>query len=267
MPELPDVEVFKRYLDDTSLGRTIEAVTVNDARILKGVSARDLAARLEGNRFEASRRHGKHLLVELARNGWLALHFGMTGNLAYFEDDSEDPPYDRVRFDFTEGHLAYVNRRMLGRVGITDDADAFIEEEGLGPDALDAKFDFDAFRQALAGKRRDVKSALMDQGTIAGIGNIYADEILFHARLDPRIKVNELSDKQLETLYEHMRDVLAQAIELGAGSEQFTENLPESFLLPHREEGAKCPRCGGRIEKFKSGGRSGYFCSRCQRDG
>ncbi|MGH6942955.1 MAG: Fpg/Nei family DNA glycosylase, partial [Geminicoccaceae bacterium] len=183
MPELPDVEIYKRHLDQTSLGRRIERVAVNDARILGKLAARTFAARLEGNRFEDTRRHGKHLLVRLARKGWLTLHFGMTGTLRFFEEEADDPKYDRVRFDFEDGHLAYVNRRMLGRVGLADDAGAFIRAQDLGPDALDPAFDRKALERALAGRRRDLKTLLMDQAVVAGIGNIYADEILFQARL------------------------------------------------------------------------------------
>jgi formamidopyrimidine-DNA glycosylase len=123
MPELPDVELYQRYLDQHALRQTIEHVAVNDARILGELSARAFVARLTGNRFEETRRHGKHLLVRLQRDGWLTLHFGMTGRLVYFKDVADDPPYDRVRFDFKSGgHLAYVNRRMLGRVGLADAA-------------------------------------------------------------------------------------------------------------------------------------------------
>lgn len=266
MPELPDVEVFKRHLDETSLGREIVRVTVNDARILHDVTPADFARRLEGNRFEDSRRHGKHLLVRLARDGWLALHFGMTGNLKFFAADEDAPKYDRVVFDFEDGRLAYVNRRMLGRVGLADDADAFLRAEELGPDALDPAFDLAAFKDALAGRRRDVKSALMEQSVIAGIGNIYADEILFHAKLHPKVRVDHLDDRKIKALFDSMKKVLERSIELGAGSEQFTERLPDDFLLPHREKGDACPRCGTKIETMKSGGRTTYFCPTCQAD-
>jgi formamidopyrimidine-DNA glycosylase len=265
MPELPDVELYKRYLDEHALRQRIEHVAVGDARILGELSARAFAATLRSNRFEGSRRHGKHLLVRLERAGWLTLHFGMTGSLAYFRKGEDDPPYDRVRFDFEGGaHLAYVNRRMLGRVGLTEDADAFIRAEGLGPDALDPAFDLAAFSAALSGRRRDVKSVLMDQGLIAGIGNIYADEILFQARLHPKTAMTSLDDRQRAALFKQVKAVLKTAIERGAGAEQFLERLPRHYLLPQRGKGGKCPRCGAAIATLKSGGRTSYFCPRCQ---
>jgi formamidopyrimidine-DNA glycosylase len=268
MPELPDVELYRRYLDEHALGQTIAAVAVNDARILADLPADAFVARLTGNRFESSRRYGKHLLVRLRRDGWLTLHFGMTGSLAYFREGGDDPPYDRVRFDFAGGrHLAYVNRRMLGRVGLADDADEFIRAEELGPDALDPAFDLEAFNQAIEGRRRDVKSVLMDQSLIAGIGNIYADEILFQARLHPKAAVAALSNRQRADLFRQIKAVLRTAIECGAGAEQFLERLPADYLLPHRDKGGKCPRCGADIATLKGGGRTSYFCPRCQAPG
>ena len=264
MPELPDVEVYKRYLDRTALRRTIVDVVVNDARTLNQLSPEEFTRRLKGDRFEESRRHGKHLLVRLGRGGWLTLHFGMTGTLAWFEDPADEPPYDRVRFDFERGHLGYVNRRMLGRVGLVEDAESFIREEGLGPDALDPGLDLEAFKRVLDKRRRDVKSVLMDQGLIAGIGNLYADEILFQARLHPKLPVERLDERQIKTLFEQIKVVLETAVQCGAGSEQFIDRLPRSYLLPHREKGGRCPRCGTELATLKSGGRTTYYCPRCQ---
>jgi formamidopyrimidine-DNA glycosylase len=264
MPELPDVELYKRHLDATSLGRRIEKVAVNDARILAGVSAREFTRRLAGKRLKDSRRHGKHLLVRLAGDGWLTMHFGMTGHLHYSDDPADDPNYDRVRFDFERGHLAYVNRRMLGKVGLAEDAEAFIRDEGLGPDALDPAFDLAALERAIDGRRRDAKSLLMDQSVIAGIGNIYADEILFQARLHPKLSAQELDKGQRKRLFREIKEVLETAIESGAGAEQLLDRLPSGYLLPAREKGGRCPRCGSGILSFKHQGRTTYFCPKCQ---
>jgi len=267
MPELPDVELLRRYLDGQALRQRIERVHVGDARILADLSAPQFAAKLEGRAFEASRRHGKHLLVRLTGDGWLTLHFGMTGDLAYFENVADDPPYDRVRFDFAKGgHLAYLNRRMLGRVGLADDAEAFIVAEQLGPDALDPAFDIASFESALDGRRRDVKALLMDQSLMAGIGNLYADEILFQARLHPRARTDRLDRAQRRRLFEQIKEVLETAIACGAGAEQLLERLPDGYLLPERQAGGHCPRCGTALATLKSGGRTSYFCPRCQPD-
>ena len=215
---------------------------VNDARILGDLPADRFMSMLAGNRLEASRRHGKHLLVRLARGGWLTLHFGMTGGLDWFEDLADDPPYDRVRLDFADGgHLAYVNRRMLGRVGLAEDADAFIAAEELGPDALDPGLDEAAFGAALAGRRRDLKSVLMDQALIAGVGNIYADEILFQARLHPQTAVDALSENRRGDLFRALKGVLATAVERGAGAEQLLDAAAGRFPAAGAPQGRPLP--------------------------
>jgi formamidopyrimidine-DNA glycosylase len=268
MPELPDVELFKRVLDRAALGRTIGRVTVRDARILAGVSPRELAARLEGTRLTSSRRHGKHLLAGLDGGGWLTLHFGMTGALVPFGAVEDEPPYERVRLDFTDGrHLAYTSVRMLGRVGLAEDADAFIEAEGLGPDALDPRFDLAAFTAALGGRKRSVKSALMDQAAMSGVGNIYSDEILFQARLHPGAPVDRLDAAQAHALFGTVKEVLRTAVKRGAGSEHFLDRLPAGYLLPQRKKGGRCPRCGAEIRTLKVSGRTGYYCPGCQGGG
>jgi formamidopyrimidine-DNA glycosylase len=263
MPELPDVELYRRTLEGHALHERIARVVVSDARILGDLAAKAFVARLQGNRLESSRRHGKHLLVRLARDGWLTMHFGMTGSLEYVEPAGADVPYDRVRFDLGSGGLVYVNRRMLGRVGLADDADAFIAAAELGPDALDPAFDLAAFSAALDG-RRDLKSALMDQSLVAGIGNIYADEILFQARLHPKTPARSLGNAKRKALFGKVREVLEAAVDRGAGAEQFLERLPKSWLLPHRHEGGTCPRGHGKLATLKAAGRTSYHCPRCQ---
>jgi formamidopyrimidine-DNA glycosylase len=265
MPELPDVENYKRYLDRTALQKTIKQVDVLSAQVVKKISARKFARALAGRKLTRSRRHGKHLFVRLDDGHWLALHFGMTGNLAYFKRNEDDPKFDRVRFDLTNGyHLAFVNQRKLGEVRMIDDPDDFIAGTGLGPDALDKRIDLKAFRQIVADGRGAIKSNLMDQSRLAGIGNVFSDEILFQARINPETPVAKLDDKEIARLYRTLRRVLKVAIDKGAGAEEFTERLPKSFLLRQREAGAKCPRCGGTVRTLKVSGRTAYYCPRCQ---
>lgn len=263
MPELPDVELYRRRLDAHALHRPITDVVVSDARILGDLKEGQFVERLKGNRLERSRRHGKHLLVQLARGGWLTMHFGMSGDLRYVEPPDAEVPYDRVRLAFDGGALAYVNRRMLGHVGLADDADAFIAAAELGPDALDPAFDLAVLEGALEG-RRDLKSVLMDQGVVAGIGNIYADEILFQARLHPKTPGRSLSKAKRKALFDKIGEVLQTAIDCGAGAEEFLERLPPGALLPQRHEGGVCPRCGRKLATLKAAGRTSFYCPRCQ---
>jgi formamidopyrimidine-DNA glycosylase len=189
----------------------------------------------------------------------------MTGALHFVRDPDQQPPFTRVRIDFAnDGCLAYSNKRMIGRVGFAKDDADFIVDERLGPDALDPRFDLEAFKTAVLSLKRDVKSVLMDQEIVAGIGNIYSDEILFQARIDPAARADTLSPTELKRLFQEIRKVLKTAIDHGAGSEQFVDRMPKGALLPERRKGGRCPRCRSPLKVFKLGGRTAYCCSRCQ---
>jgi len=263
VPELPDVENYGRFLKRHGLHKRIDGVKVTSSKILKGQSAAGLGRALKGRKLERTRRHGKHLLAALDDGRWLAFHFGMTGRFDHFRDGEEDPKYDRLRLDFAGGeHLAYVNKRLLGRVEITGDADEFIRGKSLGPDAL--SLDEKTFRARLRGKRGALKSVLMDQTVLAGIGNVYSDEILYHAKLHPRAAVDDLDDRALKRLYRQMRRVLETAVEKGAGAEDFEGRVPKGWLLANRRKGADCPRCDGKVAVLKMQGRTAYYCPGCQ---
>ena len=268
MPELPDVELFRRYLDQTCKGRVIRHAAINDPKMVSGVASDAFAAQVEDARIEGSRRHGKHLLVRLAPAGWITMHFGLTGALKHLVSTEAEPPYTRVRFDFADGHhLAYINLRRLGAVGLAADADSFIAAERLGPDALDPRFDVAAFERALSARKRDIKSFLMDQNAIAGIGNLYSDEILFQARIHPKTRTDRLDPDARKRLFREIKNVLQTAVERGSGAELSREALPHSFLLPQRKKGGHCPCCGGEVRTAKFSGRTAYFCPHCQVEG
>ena len=261
MPELPDVETWKRYVDATSLHQKVSDVHVDAPRMLKGIAPDKLVAALKGSTFETTTRHGKFLFVGLGKGSWLLLHFGMTGYLKYVKGGDEALPGARLVVHFTgSSRLAGFWPRRLGRIGLVEDPASFAAEEGLGIDALDPKLDLAAFRDMLARKRGTIKSALMDQGFIAGIGNVYSDEILYQAGLDPQAPARDLDERQTEALHRSMLHVLELAIERQADPER----LPDSWILPRRHEGERCPRCGGTIEKVKFSGRTAYVCRACQ---
>lgn len=261
MPELPDVEVFRKYMDKTALHQTIKEIKVSAKDILDGVSEKQLQSKVKGRQIESTKRHGKYLFTRLSGDDWAVFHFGMTGYLDYFKDEGDAPKHTRALFSFDNGyHLAFVLQRKLGEVALTDDVNGFVKKQGLGPDALDRKFDVQAFKEAVKQRKSSIKSALMDQKRIAGIGNIYSDEILFQARLHPKAKANQLLNRDLERLFKAMKEVLETAID----SQANPAKMPEHYLLPKREKGGKCPACGGEIAKTKVSGRSAYFCPKCQ---
>jgi formamidopyrimidine-DNA glycosylase len=177
------VEVFRRYVNATSLHQKIESVEVRNEKILGGVSARQLQRTLKGHTFESTRRHGKYLFVALD-GGWMLMHFGMTGSLAYFKSPDEEAPHSRLLFAFEPGyHLTFDCQRMFGKVDLVEDSENFAREKELGPDPL--QLDADSFRECFEGRKGGVKAALMNQKVLAGIGNIYSDEILFQANSTP----------------------------------------------------------------------------------
>jgi len=261
MPELPDVETFKRYLDATSLHKTIAEVDVRSERLVAGATPDELASTLRGHAFTSTRRHGKHLFALLDGGGALELHFGMTGELEAYQDSGREPEYAQAVFAFENGdHLALVMPRKLGELRLVDDVDAFVEEQALGPDALDDAFDADAFVRALSGRRGMIKSALMTQELLAGLGNVYSDEVLFQAGVHPRTKVTDLDEAKLRELYRTMRRVLRVVVDHRARPDE----LPDGYLTGRREEGAPCPRCDGEIRTIEVSGRTGYYCPDCQ---
>lgn len=263
MPELPDVENYGRYLERHGLHKRIDGVAVGSAKILRGISGRELGRMLEGHSLERTRRHGKHLLAAVDDGRWLAFHFGMTGRFAHFREGEPDPEHDRLRFDFSGGeHLAFVNQRLFGRVELVADAEGFIRGKKLGPDAL--AVDERTFRERLHAKRGAVKSALMDQSLLAGIGNVYSDEILYHANVHPGTPASKLGDRESRRVYRQMKRVLQMAVDKGAGTENVERRVPRTWLLPHRKRGADCPRCGGKVATLKMQSRTAYFCPGCQ---
>lgn len=243
------------------MNRRVDGVTLRRERdIVLGVSATHLRKTLRGAKLASTRRHGKYSFVELDGRGWLIMHFGMTGNVSYYKNEEDEPEHTRLLLSLDNGyHLAYVSQRLLGRLSLTDDVEDFVEDEGLGPDAL--SLELDPFRGILSSRRGMIKPTLMNQNVIAGIGNIYSDEILFQAGVHPRAKCSKLSEKRAAGLHRSMLTVLRTAIRHKADPAE----LPRGYLLPRREEGAECPACGGRVRKARIGGRTAYYCPKCQK--
>jgi formamidopyrimidine-DNA glycosylase len=181
--------------------------------------------------------------------------------LSYYKDDDALPEYAKLVIDFDNGwHLAYVSQRMLGEVGLVSNYRCFLKEHDLGPDALDDELDADWFVEQVSGRHGMAKTLLMDQSFLAGIGNVYSDEILFQAGLHPETNTSDLSEKELRYLFRTMRRVLRVAVRKNGE----VDRLPRGYLLPHRDTDEKCPKCGGDIRKITVSGRSAYICPDCQ---
>ncbi|GAA2449675.1 formamidopyrimidine-DNA glycosylase [Actinomadura vinacea] len=256
MPELPDVEGFRRVLAEHA-GEPIEAVRVRDEGVLRGVGARKLDAALRGRRFGEPWRHGKWLVAP-AEGPVLMLHFGMTGSLSWHS--AAEPPHrhDRVVWRLADGELRLRDMRKLQGVRLADDeGQARLVLEELGPDALQVSRR--RLGELLSGRRGRLKSALTDQTLIAGLGNLLADEICWRARVNPLRPAGDLDDAGLDALHRAMRKVLRDSVKAG--------RVPPSdtWLTGVRDEPAgACPRCGTILARRRVSGRGTVWCPACQ---
>ncbi|MER8057443.1 MULTISPECIES: DNA-formamidopyrimidine glycosylase family protein [unclassified Streptomyces] len=275
MPELPDVEGFRRVLESCARGRVVRRVEVRDTGVLHGVGARGLRDALEGRRFAGPERRGKWLLAR-TDGPTLLLHFGMTGLLLCDDPDAPaagpdaapdapaTPPqaHDRVLFTLDDGHrLRYRDQRKLRGLWLAhdeSDLDRLLARQG--PDALTVGRD--DLAAALATRRGRLKTTLIDQSVLAGLGNLLADEILWRARLRPDRRARDLTPAELRRLHARMRATLRSAVPAG--------RVPPraSWLTGHRDDpDPVCPRCGTPLRRTRMGGRGTVWCPRCQGDG
>ena len=226
MPELPEVETFKRYFDSTSLNKKINEISVRDNRVLN-VEENNLKKKIIGKTFNSSQRHGKYLVVDL-NSIFLVFHFGMTGDFEYFSKLDEEPTHSRILFEFQNSdYLSYISQRMFGKVDLTEKVERFIREKNLGPDAFNMTFK--DFKSTLKKRSAYAKSALMDQSIIAGIGNIYSDEVLYQAKIHPKTKINKLDELKLKELFDIIKSVLECGIEKTSQCTGLTLNLALSY--------------------------------------
>lgn len=257
MPELPDVEGFRRELADHLPGRRVDAVDVSDTGILRNASARSVARALAGRRFGSPHRHGKWLVLPTDGPA-LVIHSGMTGRPYFVSDDEKTAADDRLRIRLDRGELRYADRRKLRGVWLADtdsDVDHIMGEQG--PDAL--AIDLAALADTLRGRRGRLKPTLLDQSVVAGLGNLLVDEICWRAKVNPARPVAELDADDLRRLHGEMRGTLRTAVRHGC-----VPGLRGWLTRVRSEEAARCPRCHTTLEHGRLGGRATVWCPRCQ---
>ncbi|MFV8225259.1 Fpg/Nei family DNA glycosylase [Christiangramia aquimixticola] len=257
MPELPEVAYQKMYVDSTSLHQKIIKVDCGAKKLFQSPQ-KDFEVKLLKNEFTATKQIGKYLLLELKNSGYLVIHFGMTGKLDYFKHDEVDKhAHLTLTFD-NDAKFSFICPRKFGKLFLTESVEAFREQQDLGPHATD--IGEKEFQKLFDGKKGSVKTALMDQSFIAGLGNLYVDELLFHSGIHPKSKAEKLNDKEISSMYKNMKNVLDTVFK----SKTEGNPIPKTYLRPHRTEGENCPNGKGKIEMIKVGGRSTYFCPECQ---
>jgi formamidopyrimidine-DNA glycosylase len=270
MPELPEVETIRRSLAAHLIGGRITAVQVRERRLRKEI-APGFELALIGRRIEALERRGKYLLVGLDDGKTLLVHLGMSGSLTIGPANGPFDSHDHVRLDLDSGRaLTFNDPRRFGlmRLGALDEME---ELHNVGDDSLALSWSAEQWRAALRGRRLPIKNLLMDQRLLAGIGNIYANEMLYRAGIRPRRRADRLKRDEIARLARAVREVLARAVRLGGSSiSDFRDGngRPGEFQIHHAvydRAGAPCRRCGATIRKVVLSGRSSFYCPSCQR--
>jgi formamidopyrimidine-DNA glycosylase len=249
VPELPEAEFARGLIAERTLGRRIVEVEDGDTYVSRPHAPGDLAAALVGRRLRSANRIGKTIWLETDGDGPdLGLHLGMGGRIAIDEPPHER--WDRFALVFDDGvRLALRDKRRLGRAILSPDL------ARLGPDAEQATRA--EFRARVGHSARPIKARIMDQGVIAGVGNLLADESLWKARIDPRRRANDLGEAELDALWRATRSAIRHALKAGGSH--------TGVFKAHRKAGGHCPRCGAALSRARVGGRTTYWCPDEQR--
>jgi formamidopyrimidine-DNA glycosylase len=279
MPELPEVEAVVRTLRPLVQNQRIRCAHVFHPIASKPQSPAFLAEFARGRRIRSVERRGKYVLLVLDR-GLLTLHFRLDGQLLWFSNAkelferanrTENGVHVDVAFELPQGALGFADRRHFGRVHAWNSREDSSGLASLGIDAISRDFTAGRLRELLAASSRPLKDFLLDQSRIAGLGNIYSCESLWHARLDPRRRANTVDSKESRRLHKAIVSVLARALECCLhpppdfrDAEWWFQGL-EAILRAYDREGKACRRCGVAIQRIAQGGRSTYFCRRCQK--
>jgi len=272
MPELPEVETIRRQLEPEVRGATIAELEVLDPRWTRPVAPEEVSGPVAGRRIEALGRRGKYLLLRLDGGDTLVMHLRMTGNLLLTEHGQPDQAYLRARIRLGDGReLRFTDARRFGEAFLLG-AEALEERfrGRLGVEPLSKEFTTEELGRTASGSRAPLKSFLLDQARLAGVGNIYADEALFRARLHPLSPAGSMREEHLGALRDGVIEALSAGLDGGGASiDDYRDargergSMQDEFLV-HRREGEPCPRCGETIRRIVVGGRSTYYCPGCQ---
>lgn len=273
MPELPEIETVKRTLTPLLPGRRIEQVRLQKAEVIAHPAAEDFAARLAGATITELSRRGKYLLIHLAGGATLIAHLRMTGRFVYAQAGQPQNPHTHVIFSLDNGQeLRFSDVRRFGRLWLLapGETDTVSGIHKLGLEPLDSACDAAYYSSRLAGRRVTIKQGLLDQAVVAGLGNIYVDEALFVAGLDPRRLTCQLKPEEWQALAECIPQILQTSIDNNGttfrdyldGEGNKGRNLPH--LRAYGRAGQPCLRCGTPMEKLVVGGRGTTYCPNCQ---
>lgn len=275
MPELPEVEHVVRALRSALTGRTIVAAQLRLPRTAPLMTNRSFARKLKGARIEGVSRRGKYILIELNAGRVLLVHLRMTGKFVRISSEQKLPPYSHAVFYLDDDSVVvFSDMRQFGRMNLlaTGKLAESAELKTLAPEPFSETFTVEHLQHILSRSHRSLKQLLLDQTKVLGLGNIYASEALFLARISPFAEAARLSKARVVRLHEAIRQILEEAIAEGStlridlddeGSSYIGSS--ERFWRVYEREDEPCVRCGGKIRRVVQGGRSTYYCARCQR--
>lgn len=276
MPELPEVELVAQSLDKLVKNRRIVAAELLRERLAPDVSPGEFADFLANSRINFVGRRGKHILFDLDNGKTLIAHLRMTGRFMLLPPTRELPKYSHAVFYFDdEARLVFQDQRHFGAMNIVETARLGRAKEivKLAPEPFSEDFNPQYFRRALKTSKRSLKEFLLDQTKVCGLGNIYASEAMFLARVNPQTRAEKVSAKKADVLFEKIRRVLSESIRHGSTLNVDPENIDGSYYgggyemcwLVYDREKQSCAECASEIERLRQAGRSTYFCPQCQK--
>jgi formamidopyrimidine-DNA glycosylase len=275
MPELPEVETVRRGLAHFLIGYRFTTAQGLHPRVLKPASLQPLDAVI-GAKIKNINRRGKFLWFELDRDQALVAHLGMSGQFLVARKDRPAPGHVRAHFDLSKGlrrhQLLFSDQRTFGWLSVEELTDGIPHSaQHIALDPFDPAFDREAVIAAMKSRKAAIKSVILNQEIMSGVGNIYADESLWRAKIHPEIPASDLSTKKITTLVDAAIEVMAEAVEVGGTSfDAMYINVNgesgffETSLAAYGQEGEPCPRCGRQIRRIAFGNRSSHFCPKCQ---
>lgn len=276
MPELPEVELVAQALDKLVRNRRIVGAELLRERLAPDISPDDFAESLEGSQINFVGRRGKHILFDLDNGKTLIAHLRMTGRFMLLPATRELPKYAHAVFYFAdETRLVFQDQRHFGLMKIVETARLSETKEikKLAPEPFSDEFSLKYFRAALKTSKRSLKEFLLDQTKVCGLGNIYASEAMFLARVNPQTSADKVSAKKADVLFEKIRAILDESIRHGSTLNVNPENIDESYYdggytvgwCVYDREKQPCVKCASEIARLRQAGRSTYFCPQCQK--
>ena len=276
MPELPEVEIVVACLNRLLPGRTIVSAELRRPRLAPDITPRSFASRLRNARISSVHRRGKFILFRLEKRWTLIIHLRMSGRFMLLEPEAEDPKFSHAIFHLDgDERLVFRDQRHFGLMKIVETAKLFETKDlaKLAPEPFSDEFNAEYLLSVLKNSKRNIKQLLLDQTKVCGVGNIYASEAMFIARIDPKKVASRITRSKIEALHEAIREVMNETLTLGRniqidrgniGGNIYGSGAAQEWRVYDRE-GEPCPKCQKPIVRIVQGGRSTYFCRVCQR--